>query len=127
MQDAKHKESTHGVVENWAFATVELRNRGQGEGKWDVFKEITMGADVDLERVASARRILTKVLVILDTVIADSVRKEDQIGGEWKCPSTSNGCQLVSEVSNESEGEKCLRSNLGTGTPIPIVELMISK
>lgn len=90
MQDAKHKESTHGVIKDWAIATIELSDRGQAKGEWHVFTEVAVGADVDRKRVASTCCVLAQILVILDTVVAASVREEDQIGGEWKGPCASD-------------------------------------
>ncbi len=63
-----------------------------------------MRADADLESVASVLCILAKVLLILDTVVADSVREEDEVCSEWKGPSASDCYLLVRSAFNEGLG-----------------------
>lgn len=96
MQDSKHQQRTHGIVENHTIGAVQFCNGGEREAEGHVFEEVAMRAGVDVE-VGVSLSLVAEILFFLDAVVDHAIGKEDQVGGEWQRPGSSDCCYIVSE------------------------------
>ena len=83
--------------------------------------------------------MVAEVFLVFDAVVYDAVGEDEQVGGEGEGPGAGDGCcdewyqpwkgidkSIVIGMFVRGTGGECVRSILGTGTPIPIEELMIA-
>ena len=96
MQDAKRKESAHGIIDDLTVGAVELSDSSEREGERNVLEKVGVSACIEVE-VTFFLRIIAKVFLVLDAVVDHPVGEEDQVGGEWEGPGASDCCQNVSE------------------------------
>ena len=68
MQDAKRKESAHGIIDDLTVGAVELSDSSEREGERNVLEKVGVSACIEVE-VTFFLRIIAKVFLVLDAVV----------------------------------------------------------
>lgn len=93
MRNTQQEQSSHGIIEYFAVGAVQLCDRGEEESERHVFNKIDLRAAFDFERIRfTGGRInsVANVLFVLDTLVDNTVGKEEVVGGEWEGPGADN-------------------------------------
>ena len=112
MDESKHEQRSHGVIEDLPIRTVQFGDGGQGEAQGDVLDEIVVGAGVEEEGVGlvvgggfgGVDETIAHVLFGLDSADDDAVGEVDEVGGKGESPGACDGCNGGSSVSVVFEG-----------------------
>ena len=143
MSDAQREQRRHGITQHRPVGAIELRDGGKNERERHVLKEVQMAAALEEQRIrvvggAGGVVLVVRVvemaadpLLVFDALVDDAVAEEEEVGGEGEGPGAGDGFLRSGGSADECDWGFCdgdwqnSRSILGTGTPSPIVELML--